>query len=433
MIMKKAGLLVTTAALTMSLALPVMADTQDEIADAKARQEAAQSGLDATRAQISSLEEARASLEAYLTDLNAQLAQLSNELNTINTQITEKQAAIEQAREDVRNARADVEDQYDAMKVRIRYMYENGQASLFTAIMESHSITEFLNRVEEVRQISRYDRESLGTFKEAQADREEQELRLLQEESELEDLKVQQEAALAEVQRVAGEVNTEIANHVAIIEEQKGAAADLEAEISAQTVLIAELEERARAEEEARRKAEEEARRKAEEERLAAERAAKARAEAQARAEAEAARNKGTASVVVTEGETGADINSSGSYNYSQADLELMWAIVAQEDDRSYTGALAVISCAMARADRNYGGHGTDPLSQLKAPGQFCYSPSISASVYWQRRLGGRVPSYVKQAVADCLNNGVRNHNHIYFRSRSGPGRVQIGGNWYFG
>ena len=109
-----------------------------------------------------------------------------------------------------------------------------------------------------------------------------------------------------------------------------------------------------------------------------------------------------------------------------------IWAIVAQEDDRSYTGALAVISCAMNRADRNYGGHGRDPLSQLTARNQFCYSPTISASVHWQRRLGGHVPSYVKQAVSDCLTQGIRNHNCIYFRSYGGPGRTKIGGNFFF-
>ena len=125
--------------------------------------------------------------------------------------------------------------------------------------------------------------------------------------------------------------------------------------------------------------------------------------------------------------------NYTDSTNYTQEQLELIWAITAQEDDKSYEGALAVISTAMNRADSNYGGHGTDALSQLTADGQFCYSPSVSNPIYYQRRLGGNVPEYVKQAVYDCLEKGVRNHSYLNFRSSNRTGNyIQIGGNWFF-
>ena len=118
---------------------------------------------------------------------------------------------------------------------------------------------------------------------------------------------------------------------------------------------------------------------------------------------------------------------------YSQEQLELIWAIVAQEDDVSYEGALAVITTAMNRADRDYGGYGGDALSQLTAEGQFCYSPSVSDPIYYQRRLGGNVPEFVKQAVSDCLGKGVRNHSFLNFRSSNRTGNyVNIGSNWYF-
>ncbi len=120
--------------------------------------------------------------------------------------------------------------------------------------------------------------------------------------------------------------------------------------------------------------------------------------------------------------------------DYSQDQMELMWAIVAQEDNGSYEGALAVISTAMNRTESSkWGYEGGNALSQLTAPGQFCYSNDS----YWKSRLGGNVPAYVKQAVYDCLKRGIRNHTHTSFRSHYGsntPGAVQIGGgNWYFG
>ena len=120
---------------------------------------------------------------------------------------------------------------------------------------------------------------------------------------------------------------------------------------------------------------------------------------------------------------------------YTQEQMELIWAVVAQEDNGSYDGALAVITTAMNRTESSKWAYcGSNALSQLMAPGQFCFS----VDSYWKARLGGNVPDYVKQAVYDCLTRGVRNHTHTSFRSTkgkvTGPDAVQIGGgNWYFG
>lgn len=132
------------------------------------------------------------------------------------------------------------------------------------------------------------------------------------------------------------------------------------------------------------------------------------------------------------------DVMQNGGYaadptNYTQEELELIWAIVAQEDDTSYEGALAVISSAMNRADRNYGGYGTTALEQLTADGQYCYSPKVSDPSLYQRRLGGNVDDFVIKAVSDCLTKGIRNNDYLNFRSSNRTGAyVQIGDNWYF-
>ena len=119
---------------------------------------------------------------------------------------------------------------------------------------------------------------------------------------------------------------------------------------------------------------------------------------------------------------------------YTLEQLETIWAIVAQEDNGSYDGALAVISSAMNRTESQaWSYEGSNALAQLTAAGQYCYSMDS----YWIPRLHGNVPDYVKQAVEDCLKHGIRNHNHMSFRSTrgktTGATAVQIGGNWYFG
>ena len=119
---------------------------------------------------------------------------------------------------------------------------------------------------------------------------------------------------------------------------------------------------------------------------------------------------------------------SGGKWSYSASELDLLCAITAQECGSSYSGALAVITCAANRAESSrWRRHGSDPLSQYMAPNQFCYS----IDNHWRKRLNGNYPSYVKQAVLDALN-GKRNHNYLSFRGYRTAGSVNIGGNWYF-
>ncbi len=117
-----------------------------------------------------------------------------------------------------------------------------------------------------------------------------------------------------------------------------------------------------------------------------------------------------------------------GKWSYSAEELDLICAITAQECSSSYEGALAVITTACNRAQSSkWRGKGTDPLSQYKAPYQFCYS----IDSFWVNRLNGNYADYVKQAVLDALN-GKRNHTYLSFRGYQTAGSVKIGGNWYF-
>ncbi len=119
---------------------------------------------------------------------------------------------------------------------------------------------------------------------------------------------------------------------------------------------------------------------------------------------------------------------SNGVWSYSDEEFDLLCAITAQECSSSYEGALAVITCACNRAESTkWAKNGADPLSQYKAPGQFCYS----IDSYWKRRLNGNYSDTVKQAVKDALN-GKRNHNYLSFRAAGNASGEYIGGNVYF-
>lgn len=119
---------------------------------------------------------------------------------------------------------------------------------------------------------------------------------------------------------------------------------------------------------------------------------------------------------------------SNGVWSYSASEFDLLCAITAQECSSSYEGALAVITCACNRAESSkWRSRGTDPLSQYKAQGQFCYS----IDNHWRKRLNGNYSSIVSQAVQDALN-GKRNHNFLSFRASGYANGTKIGGNVYF-
>ncbi len=117
---------------------------------------------------------------------------------------------------------------------------------------------------------------------------------------------------------------------------------------------------------------------------------------------------------------------------FNSDQLELIWAIVAEEDDTSYDGALAVISTAMNRADADFGGYGKDALAQLTAEGQYRYSEQVDPSAHYEKRLKGNVPDFVKEAVEDCLEKGLRNTECNTLSEQKTDGAFQIGANWYF-
>ena len=119
---------------------------------------------------------------------------------------------------------------------------------------------------------------------------------------------------------------------------------------------------------------------------------------------------------------------NNGVWTYSATDFDLLCAITAQECSSSYEGALAVITTACNRAESSkWASKGSDPLSQYKAPGQFCYS----IDSHWKKRLNGNYSSAVKRAVTDALN-GKRNHNYLSFRAAGHASGEYIGGNVYF-
>lgn len=273
----KKRLVCLTLALIISATqvISVSAAREDEL-----RQEQAQTSeqLDATYATINSLEEQKAAISAEIDALDQNLVDVMVQINVLKQDISNKEDDIKATKKKLKKAEKKQDDQYEAMKKRIQYIYENGgDTAWFQMILQAENLSDMLNKADYAQKMYDYDRDALEKYTEVVKEVKELGIQLEGEKAELVDMKSQQEAQqasletqLAEKKAASDDYEAQIAN----AQSQADAYASL---LQQQSAEIARLEaERIAAEEEARRQAEAAA-------------AAQAAAEEEARRAAEAA------------------------------------------------------------------------------------------------------------------------------------------------
>lgn len=235
------------------------------VSEAKKEAEAAKEKADEAKEKSEELAEQKEQAETEKKSISSQLDTLLSEMTELEGKISAKEEEISLKEEELIQARVDENDQYESMKKRIKYMYENGNAQFVEIIFEAKDLSDFLNKTEYISSISDYDRDMLKKFQEIVKSVEEQEAVLQKEQEEMEGL---QDELIAK----QGTLEALLANKT---EEIDG----LKQEISANAEKVKQLEAAAKAAAEAARK-------KAE-----AEAAAKEAAAREAAAKAAAAQN----------------------------------------------------------------------------------------------------------------------------------------------
>lgn len=143
-------------------------------------------GLQEKREQLSDLEKEKAAAEQEKENLSQELEEIVADMAEIKEKIEAKEAELEKKEEELIQAQIDENDQYESMKKRIKYMYENGSGQLIEVLFEAKDITDFLNKAEYISTISDYDRDMLKEFQDIVAEVEAQEQQLQKEYDEIE-------------------------------------------------------------------------------------------------------------------------------------------------------------------------------------------------------------------------------------------------------
>lgn len=190
-------------------------------------------------AEVKSLEDKTSNLQSQLEGINQDLVTLSNKIAETEAEIEESNNEVYRLEASLQISRNNEEKQYETMKTRIKYMYENGSETMITMLFTADSMGDFLNKAEFIQNITDYDKEMLENMMEIRQGIETQEGDLKSQQQELTDLQSQLNTEQQNLQAKAAATSTDLAM------------------VNAQ--LQAAREAQAKQEEEAQKKAQEEA------------------------------------------------------------------------------------------------------------------------------------------------------------------------------
>lgn len=181
------------------------------------------SGMSVHAEEVDSLEDKTSNLQSQLEGINQDLVTISNEIAETEVKIEESNNEVFRLEASLQISRNNEEVQYANMKTRIKYMYENGSDTLLSMVCEAKSMGEFLNRVDFIQNITKYDKDMLENMVKVREGIEEQEAELKSRQQELLDLQSQLDSEQAALQAKAEETSTDLATVNAQLEAARAA------------------------------------------------------------------------------------------------------------------------------------------------------------------------------------------------------------------
>lgn len=167
----------------------------EQIEKAKDVKAKAKARMEELETDLKELENSKDDILQYVKKVDKKIAAVSTTLQELDQQIEESRKQLEKLEEELTIAENVQNAQYERMKKRIKYMYENGKEGYVAAIFRAKSIAEVLNRTEYIEKISAYDK---ALFSKYAATKAETEQRQMETESKMWEIAALQEEAGAE-------------------------------------------------------------------------------------------------------------------------------------------------------------------------------------------------------------------------------------------
>lgn len=136
--------------------------------EAEKKRDAYKKKLKAKNSDIANIKDSQSDVKDSITAAAARMKTLLSKQEQLKSDIKDKQNEVEQANKKLEEAKKEEQNQYDAMKLRIQYLYENStDNSIWSAILESNGLSDMLNRIEYATDLYKSDRELMTSYQNA--------------------------------------------------------------------------------------------------------------------------------------------------------------------------------------------------------------------------------------------------------------------------
>ena len=248
-------------------------EQQKREADERKKQD--QANYNSASGKVDSIQSEVDEIEGEIDEIDAALVETLASVEMIKEDISAKEVQIEETSQDLVKAQEIEQEQYESMKLRIRFMYEKGDVTYLQLLLESQGFGEMVNKVEYVEKLYEYDQRKLEEYQIARQAVEDLKQKLEDEHSELEAQKHELEEEQESLEIILADKKQTYDNYEVQLAKAKQEAAVYKANIRKQNDEIKKLEAAAaqkqseidkakKAQEEAKRAQEEALRRQAE-------------------------------------------------------------------------------------------------------------------------------------------------------------------------
>lgn len=191
------------AAVCMSLCVSgssfvAVADTADldsRIQEAEVAKNKAKERANKLKKEIAELEKGKDDLLEYVKKVDKKIEKVSDALKDLKKQASAARESLVTIEAELETAENEEKEQYETMRKRIKYMYENGGSDYMDVIFSAKTLGELLNRSEYIEKISQYD---TNLFKQYMETKEEVEKRRSRMEAKIEEISILQEETEAD-------------------------------------------------------------------------------------------------------------------------------------------------------------------------------------------------------------------------------------------
>ena len=196
-----------------------------------------QADLDEANKDLEELKKAQSNLSSQYSELNDNLTETAEKITAVDNQIAAKQAEIDSLNSEIESLNSSIDEQYETMKLRIRYMYENDtQNLLLESMMESGSMADFLVKSEYIIELSNYDRSQLDLLNQEITSRNESMVTLNASLAELENLKQTLNEETNNLKQSIYDIQTELDTTASSIEDAEALCLEYEKKIQEENI-----------------------------------------------------------------------------------------------------------------------------------------------------------------------------------------------------